>query len=208
MRIDKNSLAFRLLIPVLLTIVAITTVLLLAGTNLINRIVDDYHHYVATSQVGETRRLYDSALAELTTARLLENPAVLQAKQEALVEATELDWRRRGVGGIIVDQDGATLLTTFPLPLTSRLVSLFDKGFIELDDESGELFGQVYRFHPWGWRILTLASTNQHALADKTVSLLIPLLILGPLLMLGAVLAVLRRLGGPLGVLVSAVGRE
>lgn len=208
MKIDKNSLTIRLLLPILLTIGVVTGALLLAGSSLIGQIIDDYHHYVASNQAEETRRLYDSALAELTTARLLDNPRVVEAKQEQLVEATGLNWQRRGVGGIIVSDGGKVLLTTFPPPLTARLLALFDRGFIDTHGESGEIFGQVDRFHPWGWRILTMVKAHEHELAEKTVRRLIPLLILGPLLMLGVVIIILRRLREPLNALVSAVGRE
>lgn len=208
MKIDRNSLAFRLLVPILLTIGVITGVLALAGAHLIHNIVDDYHHYVASNQAEETRRLYDAALAEMTTARLLDNPAVVETKKEVLIEATALDWQRRGVGGVIIAQDGALLLTTFPPSLTSRLISLFGQGFIDLHAEEGVFFGQVERFHPWGWQIITVAKTDVHELADEKARQLIPLLLIGPLLMLAAVLIILRKLQGPMTRLVSAVGLE
>jgi PAS domain S-box-containing protein len=208
LKIDKNSLVFRLLIPILLTIVVITGAMALVGGRLIHDIVDDYHHFVASNHAEETRRLYDAALAEMTTARLLDNPAVVEAKKEVLVEATGLDWQRREVGGIIVDRNGSILLTTFPPALTSNLISHFDQGFIDLHEASGVYFGQVVPFHPWGWRIITVAETRRHELADEKVKLLLPLLVLGPLLMLGAVLIILRRMRGPMDMLVTAVAKE
>ena len=208
MKIDRHSLAFRLLIPILLAITAITAALFLAGNSLVGRILDDYHHYVAANQANETKRLYDSALAELTTARLLENPAVVAAKQEAIIEATALDWERRGVGGVVVDRNGTVLLTTFPPELTRSFTARISHGFVVLVAADAEYFGQALDFHPWGWRLLTVSRDDVHDLAWGTVVRLVALLVGGPLLMLAAVFLVIGKFKGQVDVMVAAVTRE
>ena len=209
MKIDNRSLAYRLVVAILLAFVLVAGAVFLVGNRIITDIVDDYHHLVANNQASETKRLFEAAIAELTTARLLGSPEVSTARQQSLVEAINLNWSQRGVGGVIIGQDGATLLTTFSPELTRRLVALLDQEYVEVMDQGSELFGQVELIHPWEWRVVTLVTDHGYEITGRAVTLLIPLLVLGPMLILLSLLFILgRQVQRPVAKLVACMARE
>lgn len=209
MKIDSKSLIYRLIVAIFLTFLVVGGAVYLIGSRITKDIIEDYHHLVASSHASETRRLFEAAIVEMTTARLLDNPEVNSVQQQSLLEAVRNSWGQRGVGGVIVGQDGGILLTTFSPELTTRLVSLFAQEYVELVDQGSELFGPVELVHPWEWRVMTVATDRGYDVSGRVVPLLIPLLVIGPLLMVLALLFILQRqVQRPVRALVGSMGRE
>ncbi|MFA7384496.1 MAG: PAS domain S-box protein [Desulfurivibrionaceae bacterium] len=208
MKIDRKGLAFRLTSALLLTFIFVAAFVFPLGSRIIGNIVDDYQHLIAKSHSSETRRLFEAAVAELTTARLLGNPEVAAAQRLTLLETISLNWRQRGVGGVIAGPDGAVLLSTFSPQLTSRIIVEMNHGFVEINDHDQELFGLTEQVHPWNWRVLTAISDHGEEVAKRTVLLLIPLLIMGPLSALLVLFFVFRRqVQRPVAMLLAGIGR-
>lgn len=192
-----------------MTFALVTFSVFMAGEQIIKDIVEDYHQLIADYQASETRQLFESHIAELTSARLLGNKEVLTAHQRSLVEGVRLNWKQREVGGIIIDSDGSTLLTTFPPDLTHHLISHLSQNFIEVMDQEKELFGRVEQVHPWEWQVATIVTDQGYRVSGRMLPLVLPLLILGPLVMLVSLFFILRRqVQQPVNILVRSMTKE
>ncbi|OGR08194.1 MAG: hypothetical protein A2511_09335 [Deltaproteobacteria bacterium RIFOXYD12_FULL_50_9] len=208
MKIDSRSLGYRLFVPILTTIAIITFTLLILINYITHRILDDYHRFIVSGHNEEIRSLLDSSIAELTMAKLLDKPALVEAKQKSLVEAISLKWQRREIGGLIVDQKGNTIVSSFSPALTAEISKTTSNGFINIDSSQGRLYGQASIFHPWDWRVITIVRSESSKLINK-VYYLVPLVAVGSLTMLAALLFLLRKkLQNPLTTMVNAVRKE
>ncbi len=209
MRIDSKSLAYRLIVGILLTFALVGGAVFWVGTRMVKEIIEDYHHLVADNHAAETKRLFAASIAELTTARLLGNPEVVAAQQQALIESVRLSWQKRGVAGIIVNPEGRPLLTTLSPEITRSFIRHFDEHFAEVMDQDSELFGRIELIHPWEWRVLTVVTDHGYEITGRTVPLLVPLLVLGPMFMLVALFFILRhQVQRPVAELVTSMGQE
>ena len=193
MKIDRRGLTYRLIVGICLAFSLVTAAIFVIGHKIILDIVEDYHHLIADYHASETRQLFETSIAELTSARLLGSPEVLAAKQEALIETLRQSWRDRQVDGVLIDANGATLATTFPPELTQRLTARFNQDFVEVMEHGNELFGPVEQIHPWEWRVMTVATDKNLKVAGRMLPLVVPLMILGPVIMLVSLLLILRR---------------
>lgn len=209
MKIDSNCLTYRLAVGILFAFALVAGTGLFVGNRIINNIIEDYRHLVANYQSSETRQLFEASIAELTTARLLDNPQVLAAQQQTLIEAIRLNWAHRGLGGIIVGPKGSTILTTFSPELTRKLSALFDQDYIEIKDQDHILFGPVELVHPWNLRVMTAAEDHGYNISGHEIPLMLALLVLGPLIVLVALFFILRRqVQQPVSKLVHSMTRE
>ncbi len=207
MNIDRKSLAYRLIVPVLLIFIAISAALIVSINTIANHIIEEFVWRSISSHVSETMRIIELAQADLTTARLLDNPPVLEAKKKLVREAISLSWQRRGVAGVITDEDGSIIVSTLPPAIVKELLSSRTTGHLHLDFEKDELHGEIVNYPAWRWRIFVGTKTLAQAKVRKEVYYLIPVVVLGLVLMISAFIIILRRnLQTPMHSLASALG--
>lgn len=203
-----KSLASRLLVPVLLTVSLISLLLILAVFRISGHIIEDFHRHVASDHIREVKRLIDSSLAELTTAQLLDNAVVVDAKKRALVEALSLTWKQQNIGGIIATNAGEVVYSSFPPAVTSLILGLPEAGYFRAKDNGDSLHGESAAFYAWGWRVAVASKVTPAASSRREVIVLIPLVIVATGSM-GAIIFVLlrRNLQQPVGSMVGSVTR-
>lgn len=207
MKIDRKSLSYRLIFPAFIIILAISAALIISINTIANHIIKEFVWHAISSHVSETTRIIEQAQADLTTARLLDTPPVVQAKKKLVIEAISLSWQRRGVLGVIADGDGGIIYANLPPAIIKQLPLSREDGHFHMDYENDELIAQIVDFPAWKWRIFVGTKTLAQAKARKEVYYLIPLVVLGVALMFSAFFIILRRnLQRPMQLLVSALG--
>lgn len=207
MKIDRKSLTYRLIVPVFLIFLSIAAALIISINTIANHIIDEFVWHEISSHVSETMRIIEVAQSDLTTARLLDNPSVVEAKKMLVREAISLSWQRRVVSGVLVDEDGRVIFSNLEPEIIKQLPLSRESGHIRLELEEGELHGELVNYPAWRWRIFVGTKTLAQARVRKEVYYLIPLLVLGLVLMLMAFTVILRRnLHAPVQSLVSAIG--
>ncbi|MBI5632286.1 MAG: response regulator [Nitrospirae bacterium] len=207
MKIDRKSLLYRLLIPVFLILLAISTALIISINTIANHIIEEFVQHAIDSHVSETMRIIELAQADLTTARLLDIPPVVEAKKKLVLEAISLNWQRRDVSGAISDESDSIILSTLPSSIIKDVPFSRASGHLYLDFGKGELYGEIVNYPAWKWKIFVGTKTLAHNKVRREVYYLIPTIVLGLLLMLTAFIIILRRnLQRPVQSLVSALG--
>ncbi|TAN40052.1 MAG: PAS domain S-box protein [Nitrospirae bacterium] len=211
MIIKRNSIIGRLIIPVFLAVVLIFAALIVSFNQIANRIIEESVGHRLSGHINETMRIIEIAQTDLTTARLLDNPPVVEAKKRLVVEAISLNWQRKEVKGVIAAQDGSVLLSTFPQEDVPRLLLKHERDSPDKVHTDSGLHLQVHQYPAWGWRIIVATESMSHQMVRKEVFYLIPLMVFGSGLLLIILFIILRRnLQTPLAAMVDAVrqGRE
>ncbi len=193
MATDSRSFTARLIIPIFITIVVIAAALILFTHRISKSIVEEYVAYALADHIAKTVRILETAQSDLMTARLLDNPLVVEAKKDVAVEAVILNWQQKGISGAVLDDEGNVIITTLPANVVSGLISVRDAGHIELDGKKGAVRGTMVRFPAWGWRIFIVTRGIPDDLARREVFSLIPLVAGGCILMIVIVSVILRR---------------
>ncbi|HWR97706.1 MAG TPA: PAS domain S-box protein, partial [Candidatus Methanoperedens sp.] len=206
----RHSIATRILLPIFILAGGTTVAMLLAVYQITSRVQEDYHRFTVLSSSASVSIILGQAAAELTAARLTDNPVVVEAKMETVREAILAYWERSQLDGVIAD-GGNLAATTLDAETTRRVLADVGKEYFSISTAAGELHCHAQRFSLWGWTVTTVV---RHGIAqgDRTeVAYLLPLLALGSVLLAAAVYFVLwRNLRRPVAGMVAAVagGRE
>lgn len=207
MKIDRKSLFYRLIVPAFFIILAISAALIISINTIANHIIEEFVWHAISSHVSDTMRIIELAQTDLTTARLLDIPPVVEAKKKLVLEAISLSWHRRGISGAIANGDNGILYANLPPAIIKELPFSQESGHFHMDYEKDELHGQIVDYPAWKWRIFVGTRTLAQAKVRKEVYYLIPLIVLGVALMFSAFFIILRRnLQRPVHLLVSALG--
>lgn len=194
MRIGKNSIVVKILLPSLLFITAVTVCLLFIAWHIVTDIIEDYHRLTIETHSREVQRVLDRAVTELVASNLLDEAVVLKAKRESVVREIFAYWKRHGLQGFITDPAGKVLHSThatIPFGLLVPLMSQRD-GF-HFDNGTTHLEGHALAFPAWNWSVITLSSPKTIFSYRKQALLLIPLITVGSLLMMLGIAVVLDR---------------
>jgi hypothetical protein len=209
--IDRKSLLYRLIVPVFFTVIIILAVLIFSINQIINGVIEEFVGHTLSGHVSETMRIIEMAQTDLTTARLLDNPPVVEAKKRLVVEAISLKWQQSGVIGLIADNDGGILFSSLPSGITPEQISshLSDSGHFHLEYDKGELNGMLIKYPSWGWRIIVVTKGLPHVGVRKGIFYLIPLVVFGSALIVFTIFILLRRnLQRPVATMVGDVKQE
>jgi len=206
--IDRKSLLSRLIIPVFLSVFLILAVLVFSIYRITDKLIEEFTDHALAGHVGETMRIIEQAQSDLTTARLLDNPPVVEAKQKLVVEAASLQWERNGILGGITANGGTLIYSALPAGVTAERIfsQLNGSGRFSLKYHGRELRGKVLTYPAWGWRIIIAKSGVTHGDVRREVFYLIPLAVFGSALIVVTLFIFLRRnLQSPVAVMVDDV---
>jgi PAS domain S-box-containing protein len=208
MKIDRKSLGFKVTVPSFIIIAVVFCMLLIIISKISTIIQDDYDRIIVTMASGETAKTLSAAASDLTSAALLDNPVVINAKQKSVSDALSLLWSRNGNDGIIVAADGTILRST--LPATQTRVILHDSipGYFTLTYTNEHYHCYTETFPLWGWRVITVGRHSRSLMERSKMGFVVPLVAIGCLFMGVGILLVLRKnLKRPVAMLISAVGK-
>jgi PAS domain S-box-containing protein len=209
MSIARHSIATRILLPIFVLVAGLTLTLLLLLQRITSQVGEDYHRFTVTASASQITTILELAAAELTAAKLTDNPIVAEAKMGSVREAIALFWSRSGLGGVVATEGGVAVFTTLDPAATRDVLAHRGAGYFSLASGRRELHCFAQAFPPWGWTITTTAAhTNANVVRPELV-LLLPLLTLGATVMCAGVFLVLwRNLRRPVAEMVAAVEAE
>ncbi len=208
MRIDHKSLGFKISVPTFIVITVVFSMLFYAIDKIATIVQDDYHRFVVTLSSGETAKTLSTAASDFTSAALLNNPIVAEAKQKSISEALSLLWSRNSHDGIIVAGDGSILRSTLPAAQTRAIIKASVPGYFAITANNEHLHCYTEVFPLWDWRVITVDQHSRSLKELSKISIMMPLMAIGCLFMVIGIFMVLRRnLNRPVRMLVSAVGR-
>ena len=208
MRIDRNSLSFKIVVPSFFVVILVFAVLLILIGRISAFVQNDYSRFIVTAAGMETQKILSSKASELTSANIMGNPVVSEAMQGSTREALALLWSRTGHHGIIALSDGSTLSSTLSPLQTRAILDRFVDGYFSLNLDDGQYYCYMETFPLWGWKVVTVIRTTQSLMTRSNINLLAPIVAVGCLLMAAGILLVLRyNLNPPIMMMVSAIGK-
>ncbi|HAS54988.1 MAG TPA: hypothetical protein DCS42_13160 [Nitrospiraceae bacterium] len=195
MRINKNSLAFRLLVPTFLLIGVVALVMLLLVHRISETISEDYHRFTITQYSNEVKHILDSAIIALTTANILDKPPVVEAKKRSVIEAISLYWRNNDLDGCIFDARGESLFSSLDEHLGRKVMALCEHqpGHFHFDEAGYHIHGHAIDFPAWEWGVVTLTRPITPVLYRRETAFLLPLIALGSALTAAGVFFIFWR---------------
>ena len=155
MRVARNSLGYRILLPIFMLVAGLTVALLLLVQRITQQVTEDYQRFTITASAGQVTTILELAAAELTAAKLGDNPVVAEAKKGAVREAIALFWSRNGLGGVIAAADGTAVFSTLDEASTRDVLAHRGAGYFTLSSGAGELHCLAQEFPLWGWTVTT-----------------------------------------------------
>ncbi|HEX8948421.1 MAG TPA: ATP-binding protein [Dissulfurispiraceae bacterium] len=207
MRIDRNSIQFRVVVPILIFI-ALTTLSLLIVIDAVSKAVsDDYTDFSFSFHARDIDMILDRASTEIVTSQVLGKPAILEAKQRVTLGEIASYWKENRLEGLVADENGKIIYSRLKdIPESALTGILPQTGTFSLDINKRHFHGRVSAFPVWGWKIVTAAAPLSLPLKRNTLVLLLPLITLGSVLMLVSVSLILKkRFQQPVGGMISSI---
>ncbi len=208
MKIDRNSLGFKIVVPSFIIVVFVFATLLFVIGKISGFVQNDYSRFIVTAAGMETQRILSSKASELTSARLMGNPVLSNAMQASTHEALALLWSRTGHQGIIALSDNSTLSSTLSNSQTRAILDKSVAGYFSLTLEGAQYYCYMETFPLWDWKVVTVIRTTKSLMARSGTNLLAPIVAFGCLLMGAGILLILRmKFNHPIMMMVSAIGK-
>ena len=206
MTIVSRSLLVRLILPGIVIILAASALLLVVIERVTRHVQDDYVRFSVTTAGTEASKVLSSAVAEITSANLLDNAFVVDAKQQSVLESLARLWSRNGQQGLVAD--GRSILTSNLATSEEQEIMRHEAdGFFTIVTDNGRLFCFRETFPLWNWTVVT-TSRDAPSHFSKEVSSLMPAVAVSCLIM-GAALVVLFRknVQKPVAAMTASVGK-
>ena len=90
MKLGRNSLAVRVLLPIFLVISAIAGILQIIVNDIAGDVSDEYDMLRLSEYAASINKIVDTAVSELVSANLLDTEVVAEAKKRAAIEDISL----------------------------------------------------------------------------------------------------------------------
>jgi len=209
MSVARRSLGYRILLPIFILVAGLAVALLLLAQRITRKVAEDYEHFAVTASAGQISTILELAAAELTAAKLGDNPVVVEAKKGSVREAIALFWSRTRLDGVIAAADGTAVFSTVNAPVTRDVLAHRGAGFFTLNNDAGNGHCFAQLFPLWGWTVTTVSWKPTEQALRPELALLIPLASLGALgLAAGLFFVLWRNLRRPVAEMVAAVNAE
>ena len=193
MKINRNSMGYKILVPIFALVTVITVCLLLLVYWISSAISEDYHRFTSTRYSNDVKGILDTAITELTSAQLLNKKPVVEAKQRAVIEALRLYWSKNNIDGAVLDTNGRVVASSLDAQGTEQLLSMHAGGHFHFSQKVKHVHGYAVEFSPWQWTVVTLLRPITPRVYRKEIAFLLPLIAGASLFMATGVFAVLRR---------------
>ncbi len=211
MRIDRNSLALRLLSPLYGLLLLIALVGFFAVYQITKRIQDDYHQFRVDSAAAGISSILEMAAADLISAKLTGNPVVVAAKKEGVLEAIKNSWSLSNQNGIVMTSEGRILASTLGPEITAWIAANRSDGKFSLDRSDIHFLCISSSFPLWDWNVITVTDDSPDSLQRREVGFLLPGILVAILLQsVGLHLLLRRNLQRPVTSMISSIeqGRD
>jgi two-component system NtrC family sensor kinase len=209
MRVARNSVGYRILLPIFVLVAGLTVALLLLIQRITRHVSEDYHRFTVTASASHITTILELAAAELTAARLTDNPVVVEAKQGSVRESIARFWSGSGLDGTIAAADGTVILSRLSPTAAAAIAAHREAGYFTVRDGRELLHCFAQKFPLWGWTVATTVRHSSMQFVREELVFLLPILALGALaLAAGLSLVLWRNLKRPVAGLVAAVEEE
>ena len=196
MKLARDSIRFRILLPILAFVAIVTVALFLIVLAVSHNVSLKYFDFMLSRHSMELRKILDTAVTELIAARLLDNPVVAEAKQKVTAEELTAYWAGNDLDGVIMKSDGTVLYSSLESG-QKGLVQPFlaREGTFHFEMGLKHINGQTIFFPAWGWKLATVNRPINwfFELQSREILFLLPTVLLGMAVLISSIFLILRR---------------
>lgn len=193
MRLDNQSLRFKLLAPVLVISGFVFLLIYFFSNKLLDSVIKEYHRYTIEKYTLNIKKILDRAITELSTAQLISNEDIVEAKKWDTLEEIKLFWKNNDFQGIIKDSNAIIENTVKNIPVDIVLLKLQNKNSNNFDYKGSHYHIFSVNFPSWDLQIITLAPIKDLSFSEKQVKLLFYLLVFAFSVLIGSTLYIVRK---------------
>ncbi len=209
MRSHRRGLRYRILLPIAVLVAGMSVALLLVVSRISRQVREDYHRFTVSSAAEHVTTILQLAAHDLTTARLLDNPVVVEAKKAAVADEITQFWSRSGLLGVVTGEQGKALFASLSPEALRAVLARRQEGYFSVSWGGQQYHALTREFPLWGWRITTAVAHTALEPVRREIFLLAPLVSFGVALLAGGLFLVLwRNLRQPVAEMVAAVAEE
>lgn len=196
MRYRKDSIRFKVLLPIVALVFMITAALLFFVQTVSHNVSVKYFEFVLTEHTAEAGKITDLAVNDLISSRLLHNNVVLEAKQKAVMDQLADYWKQNDLDGLVLKADRTVLFITPGTEIEQGVRPFFERsGPFHVEIGLKHFNGHTKDFPVWGWKIVTMHKpvswyTELHR---KEIILLLPVIVICMALLIASIYFVLTR---------------
>lgn len=205
MKFDRNSLRFKITFPIFIISAGLFLFVLLASNKLLDSVIKEYHSLFVARQSFEIKKIFERAIAELTTAQFTRYEVVVDVKKIDVLEDIKLYWLSNNFEGLIKTTEGIMYSSIKDIPGNILLSQIKDKDHFFFDYKGRRLHGFVVNFPAWDWQVITLAEPEISRF-QRQIGLFIPLIFFGFTAIIGSVFFILhKKLSRPIDSIISNI---
>ncbi len=205
MKLDINSLRFKITFPIFIVSACLFLFILLTSNKLLDSVIKEYHSLFVTRQSFEIKKILERAIAELTATRLIWHEAVVHAKKMDVLEEIKLYWLSNNFEGVVKTTDEIIYSSIKDIPENILLSKINDKDHFSFDYKNRRVYGFVVNFLAWNWQIITLAEPEITE-SQRNITLFIPLIFFGFTAIIGSVFFILhKKLNRPINSIINNI---
>ena len=208
--IDRNSLRFKIVVPVFVLVTSIMLLLLLAAYKLSNEVTENYNNFVIETHASEINKILDIALTELTTAHLLDVLIVEDAKKKEAIDRIGIYLSANKLGGFIETPEKEIIFMPEDESLINELRAYASKeGLFHYEKGFYHVHGKTIDYSPWNWKVFVFSKPETILTYKNEVVYLLPATVFSLLLILGGMHLILKKnLSRPFSQIISDLKTE
>ncbi|MBF0328201.1 MAG: PAS domain S-box protein [Nitrospirae bacterium] len=176
MNIEKNSIKFKIIFPIIFFIFLITIVLSGIIYKVSDDIADDYQKFFISTHSREIEGIMDRAALSLTEQNMAQDKKALSMRQKASITEIANYWYDHDIDGLILNMDGRVIYTTLDDAHQKDVLRFLNsKGSFTLKKDRIEKYGYVEVFNPWNWKLISISKATVPLLFRNNLYFLFPI---------------------------------
>lgn len=214
--IDRNSIRFKIITPILIFLAVIMLSLLIVGYRVSKNVFWEYHTFIISRHSSEIQKIVNTAINELTTSRLLNKEMVVDAKKKAVIDEIKSYWSGNNLVGFIKTTDGKIVYSSLDsTSMKSLEPHLPEDGDFHFSKAFTHISGSAINIPLWNWEVVFIEEPLIPFIyllsRDTTTALMVPLIAISCVLIIVITfLAMHKNLQKPVEAMISNIkaGKE
>ena len=209
--IDRNSIRFKIITPLLIFLTIIMLSLLIVGYQVSKNVFWEYHTFIISKHSSEIQKIADTAINELTTSGLLDKEMVVDAKKKAVIDEIKSYWSSNNLIGFIKTTDGNIVYSSLNSALMKSLEPhLPEDGDFHFNKTFTHIGGSVINIPLWNCKAVFIEEPLIPFIyllsRDTTTALMAPLIAISCILIAVVTFLVMRKnLQKPIEAMISNI---
>ncbi len=158
MKLDKNSVRFKIIAPVLIFVSVVVLLVVFIIHRLSIGIVEKDATGMLLKHSSEVETIVTTAISELTIAALIDNDMVVENKKRTVAEEIVSYWKNNNLTGLILEDDNKIIFSSLDNISLDDINSHLhvETSEFHLNEQFQHFHGYLFDLPLWNWKIVTV----------------------------------------------------